>query len=304
MTRDVEAIRFAYGDPIETVISGLRHAIISNPDRDLCIGDLKTIEARIVLALAGQYDKVKLIADGKDIYIDMAQTIYKRPIDKHKNPIERTIGKQTVLGAGFGMGAEKFQKNYAQGESLEFCKDVITAYRTEFAPEVPKLWYGLEEAACRTAWDRVPHEAYGVRFAIEDLWLTARLPSGRKLYYFDPQPMKRAMPWDETDIRPGWTFRAQKLGRWRIIDAYGGQITENVVSGLARDILVAGLFRCERNNLPVILTVHDETITEPLTRHSNRALLEQLMSERDKWAVDLQIPVGADTWCGDHRYRK
>ena len=302
--RDVEEIAFMYGDPIETVISGLRHCIISDPGRDLCIGDFKTVEARIVLALAGQYDKVQLIADGKDIYIDMAQTIFKRLIDKDKNPMERTIGKQTVLGAGFGMGAPKFQKNYAQGQDLEFCTKVIDAYRKDFAPEVPKLWYGLEDAAAKTVWDRTPHEAFGVRYAIEDLWLTARLPSGRKLYYTNPRPVKRAMPWDEDDIRAGWTFQAQKMGRWRTIDAYGGLLTENVVSGLAADLLRAAMFRCEKNNLPVVLTVHDEIITEPLTGQSDAKLLEHLMSERDPWAVELQIPVGADTWNGDGRYRK
>jgi hypothetical protein len=31
---------------------------------------------------------------------------------------------------------------------------------------------------------------------LEDGWLTARLPSGRKLWYYDPQAaVRKAMPW-------------------------------------------------------------------------------------------------------------
>jgi len=304
MSGDAEHIALLYGDPIEVVISGLRHCIIASPGRDLNVGDFARIEACIVLAFAGQDDKLALLNDPKsDVYIDMAQVIYGVPVDKKKDPEKRTVGKQTVLGCGFQMGAPKFQKQYAPHESLDFCKRVISAYRQEWAPEVPKLWYALEEAACATAWDRTPHEAYGVEYRIEDMWMTARLPSGRKLYYANPTPVKKAMVWDETDIRAAWTFNAQKMGRWRIIDAYGGLLTENVVSGSARDLLSHAMFKCERENLPVVLTVHDEIIAEPLTAHSDAHKLEQIMRDRPRWAIERNVPVFADCWSGG-RYRK
>jgi len=304
MTRDAGHIAMMYGDPIEVVISGLRHCIIASEGRDLNVGDFARIEACIVLAFAGQHDKVKLLEDPKsDVYIDMAQTIYGVPVDKKKDPEKRTVGKQTVLGAGFGMGAPKFQKQYAPKESLEFCKGVIDAYRKEWAPEVPKLWRGLEEAACETVWDRTPHEAYGVRYAIEDIWLTARLPSGRKLYYANPQRDRKAMPWDKDDVRATWTYEAQKSGRWRRCDAYGGLLTENVVSASARDLLVTAMFKCEKEQLPVVLTVHDEIVAEPLTQHSSADRLKQIMRDRPAWAVERNVPVDADCWAGG-RYRK
>jgi hypothetical protein len=58
---------------------------------------------------------------------------------------------------------------------MEFAQRAIDSYRKEFAPEVPKLWYALEAAATKAVWDRVPQEAYGIRYALEDGWLTARL---------------------------------------------------------------------------------------------------------------------------------
>jgi hypothetical protein len=72
-----------------------------------------------------------------------------------------------------------------------------------------------------------PQEVYGIVYQLEDGWLTARLPSGRKLWYWNPQLSRRPMPWDANDIRPCWTF--DKNGRMQTRAAYGGQLTENVV---------------------------------------------------------------------------
>lgn len=301
MSGDAEYVRMFYGEPLEVVSSALRHVIIADPGKSLAVGDFKTIEARIVLALAGQMDQVAIMADGGTPYIPMAQAIYKRPIDKERDLKEYTIGKNTVLGCGFQMGWRKFQARYAPRESDEFCKEVVRVYRQEKCPMVPKLWAGLEAAACNAVWSGHPQEAYGVEYRLEDGWLTARLPSGRKLYYFDPRQERKEMPWDKTDVRPGWTYRAQKLGKWVTVSAYGGLLTENVVQALARDLLVNAMFNCEANNYPVILTVHDEVVCEVAGADKN--VLDTLLCDRPQWARELQIPLAADCWTGD-RYRK
>jgi len=303
LTRDSEFVRLLFGEPIEAVVSGLRHTIVSRPGNELVVGDFATIEARIVLALAGQYDKTDLIATGKDIYIDMAQTIYKRPIDKKKDPAERQTGKNSVLGLGFQMGWKKFRMRYAQKETPEFCKEVVRIYREEFAPNVPKLWKALERAAIDTVWSGHPHEAYGVRYQLEDGWLTARLPSGRKLWYFNPQKCRRPMPWDKDDIRQGFTYQTWKQGKWVTVDAYGGLLTENVVQALARDLLVAGMFAAEEAGFPIVLTVHDEVIADVMAGRADPKLLDEVMCYGTPWARSLRIPIATDCWAGT-RYRK
>lgn len=305
MAGDIQYIENMLGPAVETIVGGLRHAIIAAADRELCVGDFSTIEARIVLALAGQMDKVSLIASGLDIYNDMATTIYHRPIDR-KNPAmaaEGQVGKNSVLGLGFQMGWKKFQFKYAPKESDDFCQEVVRVYRKEWAPKVPDLWWALERAAVQAVWTKRPQEAYGVEYRLEDGWLTARLPSGRKLWYYNPQPVRRAMPWDEDDIRQGFTYQALKMGVWRTIDAYGGLLTENVVQALARDLMVCAMFKCEKNGLPVILTVHDEILTEPLRADADHEALRQIMVDRPAWASAIQIPMAAECWQGD-RYRK
>ena len=303
MTGDPEYVQMMYGPPVQAVVSGLRHAIIADPGRALLSGDFSTIEARICLALAGQHDKTAIMAAGKDIYIDMAQQIYKCPVDKKKDPEKRQTGKNAVLGLGFGMGAPKFQSKYAKKEPLEFAQNVVETYRKEWAPLVPKLWYGLMGAATQTVHDRTVNEAFGVEYRLEDGWLTARLPSGRKLWYRNPQPAREAMPWDETDIRRMFTYEALKMGQWKTIKAFGGLLTENVVQALARDLMVAAMFRAEQAGLPVILTVHDEIVCEPEAARADVKALDQLMREGTVWSKALQIPIATETWTGD-RYKK
>lgn len=213
------------------------------------------------------------------------------------------LGPIIVHNCGFQMGGKTFRARYCPDQPEEFAQNAVAAYREAFAPEVPKLWYALEEAALRAVWDRRPTEAYGLEFRWEDIWLTMRLHSGRKLYYAYPEPCKKAMPWDETDIRPAWTCKAQKNGRFITRDMYGGLLTENAVQAEARDLLVAGMFKAEKNNMPIVLTVHDEIVAEPLQEHSNHEMLGQLMTDRPQWAIDLRIPVAAETWSGG-RYKK
>ena len=302
MTGDPEYVRAVLGDPIEVVLSGLRHALVAGSGHLFAVGDFAGIEARVVLALSGQLDKVALMASGADVYCDVASRIYGREITKANNP-ERTIGKNTVLGCGFQMGWRKFHARYAPGLSDEFCQEVIRTYRKDWAPAVPKLWYGLEAAAVKAVWEGGQHEAFGVTYWLQDGWLVCRRPSGARMWYRNPCPTLPTKPWAPEEKQRAWTYQAKKSGQWRTIQAYGGLLTENVVQGLARDLLVSAMFRCEANGMPIVLTVHDEIVAEPEAALADAKALGQLMAERPKWAEALQIPVVADCWVDD-RYRK
>jgi len=312
MTGDPDYVEAVYGvGAVEVVLSSLRHAIVPDPGRVLLAGDYAGIQARTVLAVAGQHDKAALMAAGADIYCDMASSIYKRPIAK-KDTTERQTGKNSVLGLGFQMGAPKFQFKYAQDFPLKdveghpeimSCQRIVDTYRKEWAPMVPKLWYDLQEAAVDAVWEKRPKQAYGVEYMLEDGWLTARLPSGRKLWYFNPTPIRKAMPWDETDVRRAFTYQAMKMGQLRTIDAFGGQLTENVVMGIERDLMTNAMILCERDGFPICLEVHDEIVSEPLIADADEKAFQQIMEDVPSWVRELQIPVKVETWC-DTRYKK
>lgn len=317
MMRNAKHLKEKYGSAIQAVSTSLRHGLIARPGHKLVVSDFASIEARVVLAIAGQHDVIEKMRDPEyDIYNNMASLIFRKPIlrkaeDANGNllfPIEGQVGKNTVLGCGFQMGPDRFKEQVKQQTGLiiplKMAQNAVQTYRTDFAPMVKDMWYGLDEAATRAVWDRTTEEAFGIEYKLEDAWLTARLPSGRKLFYFDPQPIKRAMPWDDTDIRPGWVYWQQKAGVWKKIYAYGGLLTENVVQATARDIMVDRMFACEFElGFPILLTVHDELITEVPETLADHKLLEACMEDAPQWALDLNIPVKAEGWTGD-RYRK
>ena len=101
--------------------------------------------------------------------------------------------------------------------------------------------------------------------------------------------------------RPRWIYNAYRLGQWREVAPYGGQLTENVVSALARELLVDRMFALEDAGYPIVFTVHDEIVVE----HSDiaRETMERIMSERPPWAVKLGVPVRVKAWVGK-RYAK
>ncbi|CAB4132060.1 DNA-directed DNA polymerase, family A, palm domain containing protein [uncultured Caudovirales phage] len=323
MTGDHEYVQAVLGPPVEVVVSSLRHTIMASAGKTFIARDYSGIEARICLALAGQTDKVELLASGADVYIDMALDIwphlrplfnskveelgYKGAVGWFKDAYleERQTGKNSVLGLGFQMGPPKFHDRYCADRDLAFAESVVDAYRHRWAPKVPELWYGLERAALAAVRFGRPEEAYGVVFRMEDRWLTARLPSGRKLWYYNPVPRRKEMPWstpENPDIRWTWTYQAMKQGKWLTIDAFGGQLTENVVQALARDLLVNAMFNCERAGLDIVLTVHDEIICE-VPIGTDPALLEACMLDVPQWARNIGIPIAVEGWEGE-RYRK
>jgi DNA polymerase bacteriophage-type len=303
--RELELMATLFGSAYELVIGSIRHVLRAAPGMLFDVADYAQIEARIVLAAAGQRDKVDLLAAGENPYVDMGRELYSRVIDKKRDVLEYTISKNSVLGLGFNMGPTTFQRRYAKNLPLAFCEGAVKTYRTKWAPEVPKLWYGLGDAALKACTDGVA-EDYGVEYRREDAWLSARLPSGRKLWYPFPELEKRHMPWSTTeqpDIRKGWKYHAWKMGQWRTVHAFGGLLAENLAQALARDLLVEAMFKCEAEGRPVVLTVHDEIVTEVSAGQSDHKMLEQIMEDAPAWARAMRIPVAAEGWSGE-RYRK
>lgn len=323
MTGDPDYVETVIGSPaIECVASGLRHALIAAEGKTFNSGDFARIQCYLVLALAGQHDKCDLIAAGDDPYCDMASQIYRREITK-RDKEERQTGKNTVLGCGFQMGPDKFCQQYVQEcqcrgtngpcqfdpvpDCRRFAASTINAYRKEWAPRIPQLWSALEDAALTTVLTKRQHDAYGVSFSIQDRWLTATLPSGNTLWYFDPKAIQKTMPWTDYEgdpvVKTAWRFKSWsgERGQLQLTDAYGGIITENVIMGMERALVVNAMFRCEREGFPVVLTGHDEILTEP--ERGDLKALEQIMTCRPAWAEAIRVPIQIEAWQGD-RYRK
>jgi DNA polymerase len=310
-----------WGNPLEVLASALRYALTAAEGASFGIGDFSQIETSVLLALAGQHDKAKLIASGADIYRDMAATIYRldraafAAVPRDETTLEqdeqRRTGKNTILGCGYGMGPDTFKRRYLRHmssteEATRFANDVVyTHYRKNWAPKVPRLWRNLEHTALRAV--LCPGVAAcaecGVSYRLETKKavlprLDCRLPNGKFIHYQNA----RVSP-DKTDRfgYPMWSAWAYRRGQWREIEPYGGQLTENVVQALARELLVDAMFRFEARGFPVVMHCHDEIVVEH--PEITASLMREIMAERPQWAVELGVPVSVEAWVGQ-RYRK
>lgn len=310
MTGDHNWVRELFGDAIKAVATNLRSAVIPDPGHMLVDGDFSGIEMRTVLGIAGQHDKTDMLAAKHDVYLDMACDIYGVPKGSlTKDDVEkRTIGKNTVLGCGFQMGGDTFHTKYCPHMPQEFADEVVDAYRKKWAPKVPKLWKALQEAALEAVINRGRVETvYGIAYEYvqkgNHKWLLCHLPDGQIQRYYDPVLSQRRMPWDNEDVRLGWSYMAWKDGRWKSMHAYGGLLTENAVQKIARGFLVEAIIRLDTNGFPVVLTVHDSILAEPLSAHADWETYKQIMIEPTRTSTQYRIPIATEGFVDD-RWRK
>jgi DNA polymerase len=303
-----------WGKPIDVLVSGLRHALTAADGATLGAGDFSMTEACVLLALAGQHDKCELIAQGADVYRDMAGTIYGLDRDSFMGVSEdqlspeqveqRRIGKNGVFSSGYGIGAEGFYRRFCRHQEggRELAARIVGVYRASWAPAVPRLWRDLEQTA-RVAMTRPGQPAIarcGVAYQLTTRvglpCLVCTLINGKLLHYVNAR-----IDGEDKWGRPRWIYNAYKQGQWATIEPYGGQLTENVVSALARELLVHAMFALEDAGYPIVFTVHDEIVVE--RAGVAKEVIERIMSTRPAWAEKLGVPVKAKAWVG-RRYHK
>lgn len=307
MTRNVDTVRELWGNDIfSAIISSLRSCIIPGKGRVLCAGDYAQVEARNVLSFAGEHQRA-FEMDATDAYAELASMIYKRPINKHDDPKERQVGKNGLLGSGFGLGPYGFQAKFAPNEPFALAELAINTYRKEYAPLVPKFWYGLYQASVDAVWcnEARTYSWHGIEFRREGDYLTMRLPSGRKIYYHKPNREKSYNPVTGNEY-PSWSYMSYQGKKSRRHFMWYGQLMNNLVQGSAADLIRNALIICKRERLPAVFTAHDEIVLELTDTGDWSALalmLKQIMEDIPHWARERRFNVKAETGCM-LRYRK
>jgi DNA polymerase len=309
-----------WGEPVEVLMSALRFALVAADGAQFGVGDFSMIETCVLLALAGQHDKCKLIANGVDVYRDMAATVYglerdtflaipKNELTREQQQQRHIGGKNPVLACGYQLGPDTFRRRYLRHMEMEegkkFAEETVyTHYRKNWAPRVPMLWRDLERTARRAMLQRgkTATAECGISYKLETVAglprLVCRLLNGKHIYYqnarVSPDKINR---WGY----PVWTYWAYRKGQWREIEPYGGQLTENAVQALARELLVDAMFRLEARGYPVVMHCHDEIVVEH--PEITEAIMQEIMAEQPSWAAELGVPIAVEAWVG-RRYRK
>ena len=245
--------------------------------------DSSQIEARTLAWLAGQNDLVDAFDAGEDVYKIMASSIYGVP-EEEVTEAQRFVGKTTILGAGYGMGPDKFKaqlKNFGVDLSIEECKRIIFIYRATY-PAIPLLWQQTGRALDAMASNQTaPIGLDGV--LIVEGKNGIRLPNGLRLKYDN-------LRWLHNNGKPEMVYD-QKKGRSIIpTRIYGGKCVENICQALARIVIGEQMLMVARR-LRVVMTVHDAVgALAPTEKDTEaRAFVEACMRIRPKWATKLPL---------------
>lgn len=304
---DYSLMDMLYSNPVSALSECIRGVVIAPKGRKLLVADYASIEARVLMWAAGQHDAVKMFQQKKDIYVDMARVIYKNPAITKKNFDERLVGKHTVLGCGFQMGAVKFKatcKKFGVKVSTELSEDAITAYREKYK-QVVSFWADMERAAMYTVRTKKACHCGPVTYYIKGKFLYCRLPSGRSLAYYYPGIEDKEMPWGKNKKSLYYFTVDSETKDFKKTFTYGGKLTENAIQAIARDIMASAMIRLEKEGFPVILSVHDEIVCEtPIETEDYVHTIDEMldiMCDVPSWANGC--PIDAEGWEG-YRYKK
>ena len=265
--------------------SELKNAIIAPDGYVLIDSDSSQIEARMLAWLAEQNDLVEAFENGEDVYKIMASAIYNKSIASITKD-ERFVGKTTILGAGYGMGAQKFQlqlKNFGTEVTLEEAKRIIDTYRSTY-PKIVSFWKSGGKALETILSNQT------IEFGREGILKVEgnngiRLPNGLYLRY----PNLRFVQNSE-DGKTEMVYDTKK-GKATIPNRiYGGKATENICQALAR-IVIGEQMLMVAKKYKVVMTVHDAIACVAPEEEVERAqeYVELCMRIRPQWALDLPL---------------
>jgi DNA polymerase len=229
--------------------SALKDSIFAPMGYSLIDADSSQIEARILAYIAGQNDLVEAFSLGKDIYKEMAAKIYKVPIDKVTKE-QRQVGKTTILGCGYGMGANKFQVQLKASTGIDLpieeCEGIIRTYRSTMK-EVVKLWHHAHDDLVMIE-ARVPKKVAGrIPICVEKNGFL--LPNGLVQQY---NGLSSAI----VNSRTEYTYSGRRGER---IHIYGGKVVENLIQALARCVIAWQMVEISKR-YRICLTVHDSLL--------------------------------------------
>jgi len=294
-----------YGDLLKVASQLQRAALCAADGHELICVDLNAIESRITAWVAGEKWKLQVFQDydrSGDKNLEPYR-IFAHRILRKSSPVgnitaaERQLGKCGELACGFGGGVKAWRR-IAKDEDVRSDAEVQVIIRNWRAahPKICAFWERMVRAARSSIATGKPVQVSAVPRLITNFdgyALTITLPNGRIINY----PGARLVPSEKfvngvRDIE----FMDNANGQWKPMRAWHGVLTENVVQGIARDLLAAAIIRAEARGWKVVHHAHDELVVEaPIGVISAQDVLALLL-EAPPWAAGL--PLGGKVRSG------
>jgi DNA polymerase III epsilon subunit-like protein len=267
--------------------STLKNCIIPPTGYVFLDSDSSQIEARTLAWLAGQDDLVDAFENNQDVYKIMASAIYGKPIEQI-NKDERFVGKTTILGAGYGMGAQKFKaqlKNFGVEMELDEARRVIDTYRQTY-PRIVKLWRDSHNILEAIMNDQATELGRDGLLKIEGQ-KGIKLPNGLYLKY----PNLRISEVEQDGAVKTELVYDTKRGKQTVPNRiYGGKVVENVCQALARIVIGTQMLTVAKK-YRVVMTVHDAIgcVVPEVEAETAKEYVELCMRLRPSWALELPL---------------
>jgi len=202
------------------------------------------------------------------------------------------LGPLIVHNCGYGMGGKRFAEQCASmGIKVDEdeAKRIVAVYR-EKNNRIAQYWRDIEQ-------DFVDMVKQAGRVGTVGL----ALPSGRSLTYHNPRIIQRETPWGAMRDTAQVDTLNSVTRQWVSQIIWGGLLTENVVQATARDMMATAMMALEVKGYNVILSVHDEIISEVPDNFGSLDEMIDIMTRVPAWAKGC--PINAEGKEGK-RYRK
>ena len=226
--------------------STLKAAIRASQGYTIVGADLSNIELRVGLWLAGQTDKLDLLAKGLDLYKDFASAVFGVEYGAVSEE-QRFIGKTSQLSLIYGVGAKKLQNAIKVGSGNDIGEveavKIVNQYRETYT-KVVDMWSGgrlvLENMLSNT------YKDYGRdKFFSVDGNKGVKLPSGLYMQYPDLQK-------DTSNDKIQWSYKVRN-GRDKV---YGAKVFQGLTQATARCVIAWHMLQIQQK-YKIALTVHD-----------------------------------------------
>lgn len=323
---------------MEAASSAIRGCIVASHGKKLVITDLSNIEGRVLCWLAGESWKIQAFHDADNgIGHDLYKLAYGRAFNIDAADVTkdmRQIGKVLELSMGYAGGVGAFASmamaygmdldelaaaalpnvpadvraeaeglaKYLKGKKSELnglshetwiaCDSLKRLWRRAH-PAIVELWENVEQAAKKAITTKKAQTVNGLVFDMKGAWMRIKLPSGRFLQF--PSPRVEDGQITYMGVNP-------YSRKWQRLKTFGGKLVENIIQAIARDILGHNMPIIEQAGFEIVLSVHDEVITEAPDHESYHVdKLSSLLAFHPSWAQTLPLAAAGFE---AYRYRK
>ena len=296
-----EDMEILFGDLPFVFSQLIRTAFIAPESMTFVVSDFSAIEARVIAWLAGEEWRLNVFRRGEDIYCASASQMFHLPVEKHGiNGHLRQKGKVAELALGYQGGFGAIKRMDTAGSIPDDEIPIIIQNWREASPRICKLWYTMEAAVKTCIKERRPIKIqHGIVFSYEEGILFIKLPSGRRIAYWDAKLQVMG------DGKEHITYAGvdQDTKRWGRQETYGGKLVENVVQAVARDCLAVNIMRVQAKGYNIVMHIHDEMVVEVPEDDAANAFqqISDCMGTAVPWAPEL--PLRGDGYITRH-YKK